>query len=93
MEINTTSQISANLSKLQLNTQKRAFESDNKVNQKQESEIIEETPSISSTQPIKPSIDVEDIQKYANYMGENLSIDDINYGLRYGRSVIADYLA
>ena len=36
-------------------------------------------------------IDVAEIQKYASSMGETLSIDDINYGLMYGRSVIADF--
>ena len=36
-------------------------------------------------------IDVEEIQQYANSMGESLTIDDINYGLMYGRSVIADF--
>ena len=34
---------------------------------------------------------VEEIQHYASIMGESLSIDDINYGLMYGRSVIADF--
>ena len=38
-------------------------------------------------------INVAEIQQYASYMGENLSIDDINYGLMYGRSVIADFSA
>ena len=39
------------------------------------------------------SINVEEIRQYASSMGENLSIDDINYGLMYGRSVIADFSA
>jgi len=35
---------------------------------------------------------ISEIQEYAKYAGENnLSIDDIKYGLKYGRSVIADY--
>ena len=37
-------------------------------------------------------INVEEIQQYASYLGESLSIDDINYGLMYGRSVIAEFL-
>ena len=36
-------------------------------------------------------INIEEIQQYANSMGESLTIDDINYGLMYGRSVIADF--
>ena len=34
---------------------------------------------------------IAEIQKFATYAGENnLSLDDIKYGLKYGRSVIAD---
>ena len=90
MEINTniSSQVASSIAKLHISATKRAFEESKKEVQQQpiEEEIIPKTPN-------KSSIDIEDIQKYANYMGENLSIDDINYGLRYGRSVIADYLA
>lgn len=39
-------------------------------------------------------IDVADIRKCAEYVGEfNISDEDIKYGLMYGRSVIAEYLA
>ncbi len=39
-------------------------------------------------------VDVADIRKCAEYVGEfNISDDDIKYGLMYGRSVIAEYLA
>lgn len=38
-------------------------------------------------------IDVDEVKKYAQSMGEeNLSANDIKYGLVYGRSVIVDYL-
>lgn len=38
-------------------------------------------------------VDVTDIRKHAEYVGEyNISDDDIKYGLMYGRSVIAEYL-
>ena len=94
MEINAnvSNTVAASISKLNLNTARRAFEASKpKEEEQQEQKIIpeEETPTPELTK--KLSIDVEDIQKYANYMGENLSIDDINYGLMYGRSVIADY--
>lgn len=37
--------------------------------------------------------DVEDIRKYAKIAGEdNLTNEDIKYGLTYGRSVIAEYI-
>ena len=39
-------------------------------------------------------IDLVELRKYAGYAGElNITDDDIRYGLIYGRSVIADYLA
>ena len=89
MEINTnvTNTVAASISKLNLNSAHRNFE--NKTTQK---EITEEKPEkLPDIKPQELNIDVEDIQKYAKYMGENLSIDDINYGLMYGRSVIADF--
>jgi hypothetical protein len=37
--------------------------------------------------------DTEEIRQFAKIVGEeNLSNEDIQYGLTYGRSVIADYL-
>ncbi len=39
-------------------------------------------------------VDLVELRKYAEYAGEsNITDDDIRYGLIYGRSVIADYLA
>lgn len=37
--------------------------------------------------------DLTEIKKYAKMIDENISDDDIKYGLSYGRSVIAEYLA
>lgn len=38
-------------------------------------------------------VDLQDIRKCAEYVGEfNISDDDIKYGLMYGRSVIAEFL-
>jgi hypothetical protein len=39
-------------------------------------------------------LDLVELRKYAELAGEsNITDDDIRYGLIYGRSVIADYLA
>lgn len=54
---------------------------------------IENNDVILSENKIKNGIDVDDIQKYADIMGETLSKEDINYGLMFGRSVIVDYSA
>ena len=37
--------------------------------------------------------DLAEIKKYAKMIDEIISDDDIKYGLSYGRSVIAEYLA
>jgi len=91
MEINAnvTNTVAASISKLNLNTIRKNLEA--KTPNKQEEAIEEKTEKIPSANTKELNIDVEDIKKYAKYMGENLSIDDINYGLMYGRSVIADY--
>lgn len=40
------------------------------------------------------NLDLVELKKYAELAGEsNITDDDIRYGLIYGRSVIADYLA
>ena len=42
---------------------------------------------------ILKSVNVDEIKKYASISGEeNLSEDDIKYGLIYGRSVMADWV-
>ena len=47
----------------------------------------------SSTPSLLDRIDVADVKKCAEYVGEfNLSDEDIKYGILYGRSVIAEWL-
>lgn len=90
-----SSQIANSISKLNLNTAKRAFEvpkeDKNTPNielqevKKDDIQLVEERKAKNN------GINVEEIQQYANSMGESLTLDDINYGLMYGRSVIADF--
>lgn len=42
---------------------------------------------------ILKDVDVEDIKKSAQSIGESITEEDIQYGLIYGRSVLADYSA
>lgn len=42
---------------------------------------------------ILSKVDVEDIKKTASQIGEEITEDDIKYGLTYGRSVLADFIA
>lgn len=57
--------------------------------------IVEETSNgidLKDTNKLLMNKNISEIQKFAQYVGEdNLTIDDIKYGLQYGRSVIADY--
>lgn len=47
----------------------------------------------SSTPSLLERIDVNDVRKCAESVGEyNITDDDIKYGLLYGRSVIAEWL-
>lgn len=89
---NITSAVATSLSKLNLSSTPRAQQKTS-VNETEQVavDIKEEDTKLMGNRKIQNSIDVADIQKYANYMGENLTIEDINYGLMYGRSVIADY--
>ena len=57
--------------------------------------IIENTSDGTKSAPkgLLDRVDVSDIRKCAEYVGEfNISDDDIKYGLMYGRSVIAEFL-
>ena len=94
MEINANvaNQVVASISKLNLNTSQRNIETPKPEKKPQKEELAEDFRELDIEPPVQKSpIDVQDVQKYAKYMGENLSIDDINYALRYGRSVIADF--
>lgn len=58
-------------------------------------EVIDDSSSAVKTAPkgLLDRVDVSDIRKNAEYVGEfNISDDDIKYGLMYGRSVIAEFL-
>ncbi len=95
---NISSVVSQSLSKLNINSSNRSYKSGEKEqndvkidNSEQQNNVSKET--IEETTRPNFNIDVAEIQKYANLMGENLTIEDINYGLMYGRSVIADFSA
>jgi len=62
-------------------------------------EEVQEKPEVlsgtktSSTPSLLERIDVNDVRKCAESVGEyNISDDDIKYGILYGRSVIAEWL-
>ncbi len=93
---NVSGLIASSISKLNLNSVKKPnINFGNEKPQTKENlipKIKEEEKNLVEEKPRK-TVDVEDIQKYAKMVGENISVDDINYGIMYGRSVIADYIA
>ena len=67
----------------------------NKTVEKEQESILDTTSSATKAAPkgLLERVDVTDIRKCAEYVGEfNITDDDIKYGLMYGRSVIAEYL-
>ena len=68
------------------------YASNKDLNQNQEVENL--GINTRSSKNVLQNIDLVELRKYAEYAGEsNITDDDIRYGLIYGRSVIADYLA
>ena len=66
-----------------------------KPDNKEQDTVIESTSSGTKSAPksLLDRVDVADIRKYAEYVGEyNITDEDIKYGLIYGRSVIAEWL-
>lgn len=60
-----------------------------------ENSIAEQTESGTKAAPksLLERVDVADIRKYAETVGEfDITDDEIKYGLMYGRSVIAEWL-
>ena len=92
---NISAQIATSISKLNLNTARRSFEVSKEDKNTPNIELQEakkvDIQLIEDKKPKNNGIDIAEIQQYANSMGESLTIDDINYGLMYGRSVIADF--
>lgn len=67
----------------------------NKPQENNQDSVIDNTSTATKVAPkgLLERVDVTDIRKCAEYVGEfNITDDDIKYGLMYGRSVIAEYL-
>lgn len=84
---------SQGISAIQMFSAANAFKSSmsNPIKPQQQPEI-EQGTEIKDTDLLKNQ-NVDEIKKYAELAGENISEDDIKYGLSYGRSVIAEYFA
>lgn len=88
---NQTNHISA----IQLFNASNAFKNNSHANiiEPQEPFTTEGT-NLNDSDSILKGQNIDEIRKYAELAGENnLTEDDIKYGLSYGRSVIVEYIA
>ena len=95
---NLSNMIASSISKLNLNSANNSHISTKNQHKKQEQNLIKENEKddvklVDEEKVAKSAIDVKDVQKYASLLGEDLTVDEIKYGLMYGRSVIADFSA
>lgn len=87
--------ISSGISQVQLFNATNAFKT---ATIKPQSPITQEPQvsdgvKVNDSQNMLKNLDIDEIKKYASMTGEeNLSDDDITYGLVYGRSVMADWV-
>lgn len=85
---------SSNISLLQRTCAFNAFQNTVKSNSTCISNEKDIEREVVASQDILDNVDIEDIKNCALKVGEqNLTEDDIKYGLVFGRSVIADYSA
>lgn len=88
---------SSNVSAIQLLNAANAFKNTRVSNpiEQQQNSIPQTSDGIDiNDDSILKSQNIDEIKKYAEMAGENdLSEEDIKYGLSYGRSVIVEYLA
>ena len=83
--VNLLNYISAKNAFQNINTNKKDYNSE--INQNKEVQNTFDDKNMVS------KINTQEVKNYASQMNENLTDDDIKYGLVYGRSVIADYIA
>lgn len=84
---------SPNINPVQILNAVNAFKNTEQINNN-ESNIIEPSNGVETNDnSLMESQDVDEIKLFAKIAGEdNLSNEDIKYGVTYGRSVIADYV-
>lgn len=81
----------SNINPIQMFNATNAFKQNGKIEEVKAPEISEGLEINDNT--IFKNQDLTEIKQFAKTAGEeNLSNDDIQYGLTYGRSVIADYV-
>ena len=89
-------QVNSGVNSVQQFSAVNAFRSNKTIKPAEEAQEKPETASgvkTTSTPSLLDKIDVNDIRKCAESVGEyNITDEDIKYGILYGRSVIAEWL-
>ena len=84
---------SSNINAINMFSALNAFKSNDKITNETTAPEISDGIDINDSS-ILATQDLDEIKQMAQVAGEeNLSNEDIQYGLTYGRSVIADYIA
>lgn len=84
----------SNINPVQMFSALNAFKSLNQTKETPEVQDISEGMGVNDSANLLKNQDLGEIKQFAQIAGENnLSDEDIQYGMTYGRSVIADYLA
>lgn len=82
---------SSNINPIQMFNAVNAFKASSQVQNEQS--FIEPSSGIEINDNILEKQNIDEIREFAKTAGEdNLSTEDIQYGVTYGRSVIADYM-
>jgi len=80
----------SNINPVQMFNAVNAFKSSGQI---QDNPVAELSDGIDVNDNILQNQNIDEIKQFAKTAGEeNLSNDDIQYGVTYGRSVIADYM-
>lgn len=95
---NIASTMANSLSSLRLNTAQKAFQTAQRPPAEVEQEILqqfqEDKGLIDNKKTLMAKLssnEIDEMKEISSTMGEVLSDEDIQYALKYGRSVIADY--
>lgn len=95
---NITSTIANSLNTLNLHSATRSFQQAQKpveqIEQEMQLQLGEDKALIDNPKSLMASLtpeNVREMKEISQTIGENLTDEDIQYALKYGRSVIADY--
>ncbi len=95
---NLSNIIASSISKLNINPAISSNNTRTPMQKKREENLVlenkkDEIKVVNEDKAVKSPINVKEVQQYAGLIGVDITADEIQYGLTYGRSVIADFSA